>query len=76
MKRQEDVDEYSTQLYQRTEELYQIPDAELDQDGCIELPAIVLHDVVIFPKMVSPIFIEPGPNLVAIQEAQFNLQAV
>jgi ATP-dependent Lon protease len=26
--------------------------------------------------MVSPIFIEPGPNLVAIQEAQFNLQAV
>jgi ATP-dependent Lon protease len=76
MKRQDDVDEYSTQLYQRTEELYQIPDAELDQDGCIELPAIVLHDVVIFPKMVSPIFIEPGPNLVAIQEAQFNLQAV
>jgi len=76
MKRQDDVDEYSTQLYQRTEELYQIPDAELDQDGCIELPAIVLNDVVIFPKMVSPIFIEPGPNLVAIQEAQFNLQAV
>ncbi len=57
-------------LYQRTEELYQIPDAAIGNDGLIELPALILRDVVIFPHMVAPIFISQGVNLAAVKAAQ------
>jgi ATP-dependent Lon protease len=69
-------EEYSSSLHQRTEELYQIPDSEIGDDGYIELPAMMLNDVVVFPKMISPILVSPGPNLLAIQEAQYNYQTL
>ncbi|NMB88231.1 MAG: endopeptidase La [Chloroflexi bacterium] len=72
--RQENSEEYTSGLHQRTEELYRIPEGEPDEDGLIECPVIVLRDIVVFPHMVSPIFVTPGPNLLAIQEAQFNFQ--
>ncbi|MBI9051726.1 MAG: endopeptidase La [Anaerolineaceae bacterium] len=61
-------------LQQRTEELYNIPDTEVDQDGVIIAPAIIFREVVVFPRMISPIFVVPGQNLFAIQEAQHNFQ--
>ncbi|HHY89926.1 MAG TPA: endopeptidase La [Chloroflexi bacterium] len=70
------MDDFSSSLHQRTEELYQVPDAEPNDAGLIEAAAIVLRDIVVFPHMVSPIFITPGPNLMAIQEAQFNYETV
>lgn len=69
-KKREENEEYTSTLYQRTEELYQTPNAEPDTDGIIELPAIILSDIVVFPKMVSPIFVSPGSNLDSIQDAQ------
>ncbi len=36
-------------LYQRTEELYQIPDAAIGNDGLIELPALILQGCGHFP---------------------------
>ncbi len=69
-KRKDEVDEYTSSLYQRTEELYQTSNAEADKDGIIELPAIILSDIVIFPRMVSPIFISSGSNFDAIQASQ------
>ena len=59
-----------TALYQRTEELYQIPDAAIGNDGFVELPALILRDVVIFPHMVAPVFISQGVNLAAVKAAQ------
>lgn len=74
--RTEDSEEYSSSIHQRTEELYRIQDGEPDQDGCLELPVLALRDIVIFPRMISPVFVTPGPNLLAIQEAQFNFQTM
>lgn len=74
--KQDRMDDFSSSLHQRTEELYQVPDAEPNDAGLIEAAAIVLRDIVVFPHMVSPIFITPGPNLMAIQEAQFNYETV
>jgi ATP-dependent Lon protease len=74
--RTEESEDFSASIHQRTEELYRIPDSELDQDGCIELPVLTLRDIVVFPRMISPVFVTPGPNLLAIQEAQFNFQTV
>jgi len=66
----------SAALHQRTEELYAIPDGIPDEDGLLECPVVVLRDIVVFPHMISPIFITPGSNLLAIQDAQFNYQTV
>lgn len=71
-----DNEEFSSALHQRTEELYQVPDAEPDENGIIECSAMVMRDIVVFPRMVSPIFITPGSNLLAIQEAQFNFESM
>ena len=74
--RSEDDEEYTASLHQRTEELYRIPNAAPDSDGLITCPVLIMRDLVVFPRMVSPIFITPGPTLLAIQEAQFNAQTM
>jgi len=74
--KQESQDDYSSSLHQRTEELYDVPDSTPDDDGCLELPVLALRDMVIFPRMISPLFVTPGKNLLAIQEAQFNYQTM
>ncbi len=74
--RSENPEDYSSLLHQRTEELYRIQNAEQDGDGSFELPVLVLRDIVVFPHMVSPIFITPGSNLLAIQEAQYDMRTL
>jgi ATP-dependent Lon protease len=74
--KQEMNEEFSSSLHQRTDELYRIPDAEPDNDGLIECPVIVLRDIVVFPRMISPIFVVPGQNMLAIMEAQHNMQTM
>lgn len=70
------MDEFPSALYQRTEELYQLPDAEIDKDGLIELPALVMRDLVVFPHMVSPIFVAQGANFQAMQAAQSEFKTL
>ncbi len=74
--KENDAEDYSSSLHQRTEELYQVPGAEPDENGLIELAGLVMRDIVILPRMVSPIFVIPGSNLLAIQEAQFNYETM
>jgi ATP-dependent Lon protease len=66
----ENPEEYTAALYQRTDELYQVPDANPDKEGFITCPALIMRDIVVFPRMVSPIFIVPGANLDAINYVQ------
>jgi ATP-dependent Lon protease len=73
---QDDDEEFNTALHQRTEELYRVPNANTDNDGLIQCPVLSFHDLVVFPRMVSPIFIVPGSNLLAIQQAQGNFSTV
>ncbi len=75
-KQDHDSEEISAALYQRSEELYQIPNTSTNAEGLIECPAIILNEVVVFPRMVSPIFITSGINLSAIREAQEKQQTV
>lgn len=70
------IDEFPSALYQRTEELYQLPDAETDKDGLIELPALIMRDLVVFPHMVSPIFVAQGVNFQAMQAAQSEFKTL
>lgn len=74
--RSENPEDFISSLHQRTEELYLIPSGEVDEEGYIELPVVVLREMVIFPHMVSPLFLAQGSNLLAIQDAQENMQTV
>lgn len=69
-KRMDNPEEYTAALYQRTDELYQVPDSQPDEKGVILLPALIMRDIVVFPRMVSPIFVVPGANLDAINHVQ------
>lgn len=57
-------------IHQRTEELYRIGNQEIGQDGIITCPAIFLEDTVIFPHMISPIFVSDESAARAVEISQ------
>ncbi len=76
MMRDDEEEEFGEALHRRTEELYKVPDAQTDENGLIECPVLPLRDLVVFPRMVSPIFIAREASLLAIENAQANDQTV
>ena len=66
----EEEDNFDLTLSQRTEELYRIPNREADSEGMIEAAVLPLRDLIIFPRMVSPIFVGREASLLAVEEAQ------
>ena len=66
----EEEDNFDLTISQRTEELYRIPNRELDEEGMIEAAVLPLRDLIIFPRMVSPIFVGREGSLLAVEEAQ------
>jgi ATP-dependent Lon protease len=63
-------------LHEQTEELYDIENATPDLDGNIELPILFLRDMLVYPHMVSPIFVTPGHNLLSIKAAEKDSQTM
>ncbi len=72
----EEEDNFDLTLSQRTEELYRIPNRVMDAEGMIEAAVLPLRDLVVFPRMVSPIFVGREASLLAVQEAQHKEQTV
>ncbi len=72
----EEEDNFDLTLSQRTEELYRVPNMEANAEGLIEAVVLPLRDLVIFPRMVSPIFVGRETSLLAVQEAQKKEQTV
>jgi ATP-dependent Lon protease len=72
----EEEDNFNLALSQRTEELYRVPNQEPDENGLIEAAVLPLRDLVVFPRMVSPIFVGREASLLAVQEAQVKNQTV
>ncbi len=73
---QDDDDDFGEALHRRTEELYGVPDALPDDEGLIECPVLPLRDLVVYPHMVSPIFLAQEAALLAVEDAQMNDQTV
>jgi ATP-dependent Lon protease len=72
----EEEDNFDLTLSQRTEELYRVPNREPDEEGMIQAAVLPLRDLVVFPRMVSPIFVGREGSLLAVQEAQLKEQTV
>ncbi len=60
---------FADSLGRQADELYDVPDAELDGEGLIELPLLPLRDLVMFPHMVTPLFVGRERSMAAIGEA-------
>jgi ATP-dependent Lon protease len=72
----DEEEEFGDALHRRTEELYNIPDSIPGEAGLIECPVLALRDLVVYPHMVSPLFVGREASLLAIEEAQINDQTV
>ncbi len=57
-------------------DFYDIRDAEPDEQGLIEAPVIPLRDLVVYPNMVTPLFVGRESSLQAIQMAQAEKRTV
>src|SRR5512146_106375 len=72
----EEEGNFNLALSQRTEELYRVPNLEPREDGLIEAAVLPLRDLVVFPRMVSPIFVGRESSLLAVQDAQARNQTL
>lgn len=72
----DDEENFSETLHNRTEELYNISDAVPDDEGLITCPVLPLRDLVVYPRMVSPVFLSQEAALLAVEDAQQNDQTV
>ncbi len=68
--------ELSDTLRTRTEELMDVPEAKADEEGLIECPALPLRDMVLFPRMVTPLLVGREKSLAAIAAANSNHETV
>ena len=66
----QDEEEYTEAMQHRTEELYSVRDLRLDDEGLIEASVMPLRDVVVYPHMISPLFVGREKTLWAIENAQ------
>jgi ATP-dependent Lon protease len=68
--------EYRAGMFNRNEGFKQINNIQPSSNGLIKTAAIELEEIVIFPKMISPIFITNNEDLSAIIMAQENNQTL
>jgi ATP-dependent Lon protease len=61
--------ELADALSRRADELYEVAEAEPDVDGLIECPLLPLRDMVLFPHMLTPLFVGREKSLAAINAA-------
>jgi ATP-dependent Lon protease len=53
----------------RMEELYDVEDAVPDADGLIECAVLPLRDAVLYPNMVTPLFVSHDPTMLAVESS-------
>ena len=69
-------EDFESTISERTEELYQVPDHETNENGEFEAIVLEMYDLIVFPKMVSPIFLDDPRQVNAIQQANNKKQTV
>jgi len=72
----DDTNEYLDSMNWRTEELYAVDDLLPDNEGYIEAPVMPLRGVVVYPQMVSPLFIGLEKTIWAIEDAREQNQTL
>jgi ATP-dependent Lon protease len=68
--------EFAEVLGNRAEELQRIPEAPMDKDGLVTCAILPLRDLVLFPHMVTPLFVARESTLSALEYAHAAGQTV
>jgi ATP-dependent Lon protease len=68
--------EFAEVLGNRTEELSRVPERPVDRDGLITCAVLPLRDMVMFPHMVTPIFVGRESTLSALEYAAAANQTI
>jgi ATP-dependent Lon protease len=61
--------EFNNSMTRRAEALHEIKSAIRDNDGVIECVLLPLRDVVLYPNLLTPLFVSHVPTIRAIEEA-------
>ncbi|MBN1264527.1 MAG: endopeptidase La [Anaerolineales bacterium] len=61
--------DFSGFIHRKAEDLYDIPDAEQADDGLVHCSVLPLKDLVLFPNMVTPLFLESESSMQAVEQA-------
>ncbi len=72
----EEEENFNMAISQRTEELYRVPNHETNKDGIFEALVLPMRDLVVFPHMVSPIFVDNEASILTLQTAHERNQTV
>jgi len=72
----EEDEAFDSPLTQRTEELYRIPNHTPNDKNIIEALALPMRDVIVFPHMVSPVFVDNDAAIATLQTAHDRNQTV
>ena len=67
---QEDGENFKASIHQRTEELYRVQNRQVGVNDVFSAPVIFLEDIVVFPQMVSPVYLNSSAHLLAVEAAQ------
>lgn len=73
---EEDEENFNVAISQRTEELYRVPSHEIDKDGMFDALVLPMRDLVVFPHMVSPVFVDNEAAILTLQTAHERNQTV
>src|SRR5688572_9640319 len=65
----EEEDVFNVAISQRTEELYRIPNHTADENDLIEALVLPMRDLVVYPHMVSPVFVDNEASILRLQAA-------
>ena len=71
-----DPEDFADAMHRRTEELYSVQDLVPDEQGMIEGAVLPMRDVVIYPHMISPLFVNRDLTIWAIDEVQGKNQTI
>jgi len=73
---EEEDENFNMAISQRTEELYRVPNHEADANGVFEALVLPMRDLVVFPHMVSPVFVDNEASILTLQTAHERNQTV
>ena len=69
-----DADQIADMLYQSTDDLDQVPNAAPDETGLIKCLGVPLREMVVYPRMVTPIFFGDESTRLAVETAHLEEQ--
>jgi ATP-dependent Lon protease len=68
--------EFNSSVSRRADNLHEVANAILDDEGLIECAVLPLRDVVLYPNLLTPLFVVHEPTLLAIENATRNNETV